>query len=1443
MHHSHRLNLMAPACVAAAVVVSLCAGGYAGDLVLDLAFRPKVADRCGQSVQRGGALTQATGRDGGPALTFNAAGSDGCLSVPGHKTSFPTESFTISTRIRLASLKHARSGSNWYSGAICCTKYGGTLKQTGFVFHLYGAEGSQLALILSDGERQPTYLGRRQLRTDRWYDLAVSVDREDGRVRFFIDGFLDNDLPLGELGPTPSFRSLFIGNVDSKAVLPGFTLRAAMDRFTISRGARPSPLAAKRASPAYAAFLRPDLLNVATAGHEATAAASAKMRRRYLHGPDAIIDGDPNTYWNAGDPGPQWVQVSWRFPRYVNKVAFDERIPDTVAGYRVLGKIEGAISSRWQVLAEGSATQPVTTASFPLTPVKSLRIELTPRLDDMVLELAEVKGYTVPERLPAPLRWQAQWIWLTHGSRSGYSYRDATAGHRYFRRGFDVADPRSVRGARVVLAVNQSAKVYVNGRQVAAITSASREPDVLVDFRNPLRRGRNVIAVDAYFSGAPGWPGFMAQAVVERPGQGPLEIRTDAAWRASREMQPKWAEPEFDDSAWQPAEIMCDAYGAPGHLQVRRSRNPVYVPPGSQETVRLTGLRVPNPVQPGQWVQATAVLTPERRLRRDYGFFLQAGWDPLMPIEDYRLLRAFARPAQPTSEWTPGATATVAFRVWVPEYAPPGFAFGLRIHGSDGQARLAVDGDPPAFETAAARPRPGRPRGRIGLVRSGKRMLIEAGGERLSGRHVCLRAKRFENFYNMAQAGYRIFEVGSYPQYLLDIPENEDANLDRCFRIIDRQCRCMMAYARDPWLMVSLIYRGTPAFIERYREECTQLPNGRVLRPSPASRLVRDACFRVTRKLLAKMESQPYRDRILGYELHGFEDGTFRWWGYNRGAWAARSDVLIPLDVSTPGRREFEQWTKARYAGPEAIRSAWGSYDPASPFGPVDAAMRRDYGAALRDPARCRPSTDYFDFRHDTVLALRTGLARWIKDSRGGNVIVQTHSTFPGYGIFGPCAPLVGNGHQPKLCAAPAIDSLGQNHSYNFRRRERHYGPQALYSSLQLHDKVVWSELDNRTFLSSLADYKEYSLRGSVEIERLHLGADLCLGMTERRLAFDSATRGQASVLWTGCPELHRELSSASRLDEFAAREPWAADAEIAVLVSTRDVYFMDLLTPGPTFGRMYGVLQNTLNLLPAGYDLYFMDDVGHPLVQKRYKLYIFLSADVLSPAQVSAIERLKTGGKTLLWFWAPGYVDERVGLQPQRVEQLVGMDLHVDPAPVVGEIVLAPDSPLAKDSAIERFRVPRAYAHRKWFQPKVAPHFYVTDPSARGAGRFAHNGQVGLAVKQRKEWTSVFCGIPYMPEPVLRSVAKLAGVHLYVDEPDVYVKGCREWIVLHSLSSRSRAVPVRLRRPSRAYDVFAKQPLPVRSNQVRLPVGPYETKLLYLGAGPIDALAQSMAW
>lgn len=85
----------------------------------------------------------------------------------------------------------------------------------------------------------------------------------------------------------------------------------------------------------------------------------------------------------------------------------------------------------------------------------------------------------------------ARWVWFPEGEPA----RSAPAGNRYFRREIQVDRSRKLVAARALLAVDNSATLYVNGQEAGQASGWTDAPSF--DVRGLLQPGANVLAIEA----------------------------------------------------------------------------------------------------------------------------------------------------------------------------------------------------------------------------------------------------------------------------------------------------------------------------------------------------------------------------------------------------------------------------------------------------------------------------------------------------------------------------------------------------------------------------------------------------------------------------------------------------------------------------------------------------------------------------------------------------------------------------------------------------------------------------------------------------------------------------------------------------------------------------------------------------------------------------------
>jgi len=173
-----------------------------------------------------------------------------------------------------------------------------------------------------------------------------------------------------------------------------------------------------------------------------------------------------------------------------------------------------------------------------------------------------------------------------------------------------------------------------------------------------------------------------------------------------------------------------------------------------------------------------------------------------------------------------------------------------------------------------------------------------------------------------------------------------------------------------------------------------------------------------------------------------------------------------------------------------------------------------------------------------------------------------------------------------------------------------------------------------------------------------------------------------------------------------------------------------------------------------------FLEHADHD----RFRVVAFLDLFVADDEVMAAIEKLKGGGRTLLFQFAPGFVSGQAGARrfsADRSSQLVGMQLEEQTAEMPLTVWIDPDShEFFADMDDTRYGCVDALDERR-------PVLAAVDPKAEQLGRL-HNGLSGLAIREHADWSSVFSAAPLMPGAVVQRLLKRAGVHVYTEGGDV---------------------------------------------------------------------------
>lgn len=609
---------------------------------------------------------------------------------------------------------------------------------------------------------------------------------------------------------------------------------------------------------------------------------------------------------------------------------------------------------------------------------------------------------------------------------------------------------------------------------------------------------------------------------------------------------------------------------------------------------------------------------------------------------------------------------------------------------------------------------------------------------------------------------------------------------------------------------------------ERYPDECEVDSQGQINTQSFASPVWRAQCKEFLQAYIGHMQDLGLAERVIAYQTGAGHTGE-----WCKGLTSMRQPCG---DYGPAMRSHFRAWLRQRYLRVEALRRAWA--DPAADFDtaevPSEAAQLTTCHRSFRDPAREQPVIDYYRCLAELCGDLIIDFNRAVKETTGGQTLA---GAFYGYllemswnaGFFseGPdsdYSTLQRSGHLglARVLRSPWVDFLVSPYSYGFRGIGGHGCAMPPSESLRLHGKLYLFEDDTRTHLAPPdAGFGRVSDLGE------------SLAVLQRNFA-EVLTRGQG-IWWLGEsnhispvrePAFARLLGRFQELGTFGLQLDRQPAAQIAVLVDDESFLYEslrnDLDLPLIFQQRLWG-----LPRLGAPADYYLLQD----LLEGRlppYRLYLFLNAFRLDASRRQDLARqLRRDQRVAAWIYAPGYLEEGPGLE--HMEELTGFRFGM------GEHLWGPQMYLTDFAHPITRGLPQDLS---WgTNSRLGPVFHLEDPQARILGQVVYSqGRClpGLGVKVFPEWTSVYLAAPNVPAPVLRGLARFAGVHLYSEAGDV-LYATPQLLALHTVAGGERTLA--LPAPAEVvYDLFEDRVVARNTARFQVSLAALSTALYYTG-------------
>lgn len=500
-------------------------------------------------------------------------------------------------------------------------------------------------------------------------------------------------------------------------------------------------------------------------------------------------------------------------------------------------------------------------------------------------------------------------------------------------------------------------------------------------------------------------------------------------------------------------------------------------------------------------------------------------------------------------------------------------------------------------------------------------------------------------------------------------------------------------------------------------------------------------------QVVSWVEQSKFANRVIAYRVIGGH--TTEWL-----AWQAAPGRAI--DFSPATRAAFQAFVAQRYGADAAAHV------------PTLAERRSADGKRLLwNPRDHLAVVAYHEFLSERQADILAELCRVAKTALAGRKAVGTY--------YGYTATLFADGNsqaQPhfalkKVLDSHAVDFLCSPPDYRMRTLGEPILDMKPFGSIAAHGVIPVIEDDTRTHFGRSLHGKGFgqplTAFQSASLLRRNMGSYLCRG--QPLYYYDL-------ILGTGFnfPEAQADAAALRHMQAWCAQKGVARQAEIAVVVGESTVTAMPRIPvdmPGghviPEYGddgrakpvarprRLLSGELATLDLsrlsrIGAPWDCLLAEDLAdHP---GNYKLYVFLNCFRGDARFRAAVKKLQARPCTLLWTYAPGYVDG-IDAAPENMTALTGF--------AFGELP-GRRTPLAVF----------ADGRQTMGTPDVkAEPLFAVARADKVLARYVEGGEAAVAEKRTGAALSVYSGVWLHSLEFLRSLAGKSGVHCYVETDD----------------------------------------------------------------------------
>jgi len=415
-----------------------------------------------------------------------------------------------------------------------------------------------------------------------------------------------------------------------------------------------------------------------------------------------------------------------------------------------------------------------------------------------------------------------------------------------------------------------------------------------------------------------------------------------------------------------------------------------------------------------------------------------------------------------------------------------------------------------------------------------------------------------------------------------------------------------------------------------------------------------------------------------------------------------------------------------------------------------------------------------------------------------------------------------------KVLMSPYVDYIDNIIAYSHRRIGDVGTFESVVDSIKINKKICFVQDDQRTYLTAWKrDSSGYNSKNASQASTLaFLKRNFAQTFTHGLIYYNynMAANEDQPNWYTADDNIMNCIGRMKKIADFGMNLDRTTASEIALIFDPETIYYMKpVKTSREDYSLLGPLVSNfikTIGRIGAPYDLYSMNDLD---IMPQYKLYIFLNAFKIGKDRLKIINTLKQDGKTLLWFYAPGFITED-SFSVDNMEKATGMRLGYEAkkTPLQIKILSVKDKILSGIPSGSSFGTNNS----------IGPIFYCNDSKAVKLGNLISNNKAGFTVKRFCNWTSIYLAAPLVGKnaaDILRNIAEEAGAFIYSENGDA-ISANKYFLSVHTNYEGQRKISLPEQKEI-IFEVFDKKVIAQNTDSFEIDIPKKETKMFFMGS------------